>query len=163
MQILLLPRDSADEKGAILEIRAGTGGEEAALFAADLFRMYQRYGELEGWKVAVLSAHESGLGGYREIIAEMSGRGVYARLKFESGVHRVQRVPETESSGRIHTSAATVAVLPRPRSSTSTLIDGRFEDRRLSCVRRRRPARQHDRFGRAYYPSAQRHRGCGAG
>ncbi len=112
MQLLLLPRDVADEKGAILEIRAGTGGEEAALFAGDLFRMYSRYAELRGWKVSVLSASESDLGGYREIVAEVSGRGVYAQLKFESGVHRVQRVPETEGSGRIHTSAATVAVLP---------------------------------------------------
>jgi len=112
MRILLLPRDMADEKGAILEIRAGTGGEEAALFAGDLFRMYQRFAELEGWKVNVLSMSESDRGGYREIIAEVSGRGVFARMKFESGVHRVQRVPETEASGRIHTSAATVAVLP---------------------------------------------------
>ena len=112
LQVLLLPRDAADEKSVIVEIRAGTGGEEAALFAADLFRMYQRYSEARGWKVEVLSASESDLGGYREIIAAFRGRGVYARLKYESGVHRVQRVPETEAGGRIHTSAATVAVLP---------------------------------------------------
>ena len=112
LQVLLLPRDAADEKGVILEIRAGTGGEEAALFAADLFRMYQRYAQARGWQVEVLSASETELGGYREIIAAMRGRGAYARLKYESGVHRVQRVPETEAGGRIHTSAATVAVLP---------------------------------------------------
>ncbi len=112
VRVLLLPRDAADEKNAILEIRAGTGGDEAALFAADLFRMYQRYAENHGWKVNVLSASENEIGGYKEVIAEVSGRNVFSRLKFESGVHRVQRVPETESGGRIHTSAATVAVLP---------------------------------------------------
>jgi peptide chain release factor 1 len=111
-KILLLPKDEADERGVILEVRAGTGGDEAALFAGDLFRMYSRYAENHRWKVEVMSASESQLGGYREIIAQISGRGVYARLKFEAGTHRVQRVPETEASGRIHTSAATVAVLP---------------------------------------------------
>ena len=113
IRVALLPKDAADARDVILEIRAGTGGEEAALFAGDLFRMYQRYAELQGWKVAVVSASESDLGGYREIIAEVAGRGVFERLKFESGVHRVQRVPETETGGRIHTSAATVAVLPQ--------------------------------------------------
>ncbi len=112
LQLLLLPKDAADDKGVILEIRAGTGGEEAALFAADLFRMYQRYAQARGWRVEVISASESDLGGYREIVAAIRGQGVYARLKYESGVHRVQRVPETEAGGRIHTSAATVAVLP---------------------------------------------------
>jgi len=112
VQILLLPKDSADEKNAILEVRAGTGGEEAALFAAELFRMYQRYAEVRGWRFEVLEVADTGLGGVKEAIATISGRGVFARLKFESGVHRVQRVPATESSGRIHTSAATVAVLP---------------------------------------------------
>src|SRR5690606_33624807 len=101
---LLLPKDAADEKSAILEIRAGTGGSEAAIFAGDLFRMYQRYAALHGWKVDVLSESEGDAGGYKEIIANVTGRGVFARLKFESGVHRVQRVPETEASGRIHTS-----------------------------------------------------------
>ncbi|MEC9367887.1 MAG: peptide chain release factor 1 [Pseudomonadota bacterium] len=110
--LLLLPKDAADEKSVILEVRAGTGGEEAALFAADLFRMYQRYADLKGWKVQIISASEAAAGGYKEIIAGISGKGAFARLKFESGVHRVQRVPATESSGRIHTSAATVAVLP---------------------------------------------------
>jgi peptide chain release factor 1 len=108
----LLPKDAADEKNAILEIRGGTGGDEAALFAGDLFRMYQRYAELKGWRVEILSASEGTSGGYKEIIAEIAGRGVFARLKFESGTHRVQRVPETETQGRVHTSAATVAVLP---------------------------------------------------
>ncbi len=112
VRIALLPRDRADDKSAILEVRAGTGGDEAALFAGDLFRMYQRYAEARGWRVEVMSVSEAELGGYKEIIASIEGTGVYARLKFESGVHRVQRVPVTESSGRIHTSAATVAVLP---------------------------------------------------
>jgi peptide chain release factor 1 len=112
IQILLLPRDAADERSAILEIRAGTGGDEAALFAGDLFRMYERYAAAHGWKVEVVSASEGEVGGYKEIVATVSGRGVFAHLKFESGVHRVQRVPATEGSGRIHTSAATVAVLP---------------------------------------------------
>ncbi len=112
IQLALLPKDAADEKGAILEIRAGTGGDEAALFAGDLFRMYSRYADLHRWKVDVLSASEGTAGGFKEIVAEVSGRGVFARLKFESGVHRVQRVPDTETQGRIHTSAATVAVLP---------------------------------------------------
>ena len=112
LKVQLLPKDTADEKSAILEVRAGTGGEEAALFAGDLFRMYQRYADRHGWKVNVLSASESATGGYKEVIASIAGKGVFARLKFESGVHRVQRVPETEAQGRIHTSAATVAVLP---------------------------------------------------
>jgi peptide chain release factor 1 len=112
LRILLLPRDEADEKSAILEVRAGTGGDEAALFAGDLFRMYSRYAELKGWKVEIVSQNEGTSGGFKEVMAEIKGRGVFARLKFESGVHRVQRVPATEASGRIHTSAATVAVLP---------------------------------------------------
>lgn len=109
---MLLPKDAADEKNAILEIRAGTGGDEAALFAADLFRMYQRYAAEKGWKFEVMELSDTGIGGYREAIATVTGRNVFARLKFESGVHRVQRVPATEAQGRIHTSAATVAVLP---------------------------------------------------
>jgi peptide chain release factor 1 len=112
VQLLLLPKDAADDKNAIIEVRAGTGGEEAALFAADLFRMYQRYAETHRWHFEPMSIHETGIGGIKEAAASINGRGVFARLKFESGVHRVQRVPETESSGRIHTSAATVAVLP---------------------------------------------------
>jgi peptide chain release factor 1 len=112
LRFMLLPKDAADEKSAILEVRAGTGGDEAALFAGDLFRMYARYAELRGWKVEILSESEGTMGGYKEIVAEIKGRGAFARLKFESGVHRVQRVPDTETQGRIHTSAATVAVLP---------------------------------------------------
>jgi peptide chain release factor 1 len=109
---LLLPSDPADRKDVIMEIRAGTGGEEAALFAADLFRMYSRYAERKGWRTEVLSANETGIGGFKEVIFEIQGQGAYSRLKYESGVHRVQRVPVTEASGRIHTSTATVAVLP---------------------------------------------------
>lgn len=112
LKILLIPKDPLDEKNIILEIRAGTGGEEAALFAADLFRMYSRYAENKGWKVEIMDAHETGTGGFKEVIANISGKQVYSRLKFESGVHRVQRVPATESQGRIHTSAVTVAILP---------------------------------------------------
>ena len=108
----LLPKDAADARPAILEIRPGTGGEEAALFAGDLLRMYQRYAEAKGWRFEILELQESDLGGVREVVAAVRGEGVFARLKYESGVHRVQRVPETESGGRIHTSAATVAVLP---------------------------------------------------
>ena len=112
IRFALLPKDAMDERNVILEIRAGTGGDEAALFAGDLFRMYERYAAKQGWKVEIASASEGSMGGYKEIIAEIRGRGAFARLKFESGVHRVQRVPDTEGSGRIHTSTATVAVLP---------------------------------------------------
>jgi peptide chain release factor 1 len=111
---LLLPRDPNDDKDVIVEIRAGAGGEEAGLFAADLFRMYTRYAESKGWKVDVISSNETGIGGFKEIIFEVKGKGAYSHLKYESGVHRVQRVPITEASGRIHTSTATVAVLPEP-------------------------------------------------
>ena len=112
VRLMLLPKDADDEKSAILEIRAGTGGDEAALFAGDLFRMYQRYADLKGWRCEVLSVSENDLGGLKEVVADVAGQGVFARLKYEAGVHRVQRVPVTEASGRIHTSAATVAVLP---------------------------------------------------
>ena len=114
VSLLLLPKDKDDNASVILEIRAGTGGDEAAIFAGDLFRMYARYAQLQGWKVEVENDSEADMGGYKEIIASVSGNGVYGRLKFESGVHRVQRVPVTETQGRIHTSAATVAVLPEP-------------------------------------------------
>ena len=112
LKLALLPKDAMDERNIILEIRAGTGGDEASLFAGDLFRMYERYAAKQGWKVEVISASEGTMGGFKEIIAEIRGRGAFARLKFESGVHRVQRGPATEGSGRIHTSTATVAVLP---------------------------------------------------
>src|SRR4051812_25591355 len=112
VRLALVPKDAMDERNAILEIRAGTGGDEASLFAGNLFRMYERYAAKQGWKVEVVSASEGSMGGYKEIIAEVRGRGVFAKMKFESGVHRVQRVPDTEASGRIHTSTATVAVLP---------------------------------------------------
>lgn len=134
LRLMLLPKDAADAGSAILEIRAGTGGDEAALFAGDLFRMYERYASLNGWTVEVLSASEGEMGGYKEIVAEISGTGAYARLKFESGVHRVQRVPATESGGRIHTSAATVAVLPEAEEAEVTLNDSdlRFDTYRAS-------------------------------
>ncbi len=112
VQLMLLPKDEADEKNAILEVRAGTGGEEAALFAAELFRMYERYASTHGWRFEVMDVNETGIGGFKEASATITGRNVFARLKFESGVHRVQRVPATEAGGRIHTSAATVAIMP---------------------------------------------------
>ncbi len=112
LQLALIPKDAMDDKNVILEIRAGTGGDEASLFAGDLFRMYERYAAKQGWKTEIMSLSEGSKGGFKEIVAEIRGRGAFAKLKFESGVHRVQRVPDTEASGRIHTSAATVAVLP---------------------------------------------------
>lgn len=132
LRLALLPKDAADEKSAILEVRAGTGGDEAALFAAELFRMYTRYAELKGWKVEIISLSEGDLGGYKEAIASVTGQGVFARLKFESGVHRVQRVPATEGSGRVHTSAATVAVLPEAEDVD---IDIKAEDVRIDTMR----------------------------
>ena len=139
IRILLLPKDAADGKNVILEIRAGTGGDEAALFAGDLFRMYQRYADTKRWKIQVLSESDSALGGYKEIIANISGKGVYARLKYESGGHRVQRVPETESGGRIHTSAATVAVLPEAEEVDITIEE---KDLRIDVFRASGPGGQ---------------------
>ena len=126
LAIAMLPRDAADARPAMLEIRAGTGGEEAALFAADLYRMYERFAAEQGWRVEPVSLNASDIGGFKEVVANVAGNGVFAKLKFESGVHRVQRVPETESGGRIHTSAATVAVLPEPDE-----VDVRIEDKDL--------------------------------
>ncbi|PIR38444.1 MAG: peptide chain release factor 1 [Alphaproteobacteria bacterium CG11_big_fil_rev_8_21_14_0_20_39_49] len=126
IKIALLPKDKADSKNAILEIRAGTGGEEAALFAGNLFRMYQRYSEKRGWQMEILSMSETGIGGVKEASANIIGKDVFARMKFESGVHRVQRVPETETSGRVHTSAATVAVLPEAED-----VDVKIEEKDL--------------------------------
>jgi peptide chain release factor 1 len=140
IQLLLLPRDSADDKSAILEVRAGTGGSEAALFAGALFRMYERYAASKRWKVEVLSESPGDVGGYKEIIASITGKGVFARLKFESGVHRVQRVPETEAGGRIHTSAATVAVLPEAEDID---IEIKPEDIRIDTMRSSGAGGQH--------------------
>jgi peptide chain release factor 1 len=128
----LLPKDAMDDRNVILEIRAGTGGDEASLFAGDLFRMYERYAAKQGWKVEMVAASEGSMGGYKEIIAEIRGRGAFAKLKFESGVHRVQRVPDTEGSGRIHTSAATVAVLPEAEELDLTIKD---DDLRIDTLR----------------------------
>jgi peptide chain release factor 1 len=132
LKILLLPKDAADERSAILEVRAGTGGDEAALFAADLFRMYSRYAEQRGWTTEIISVSDNDLGGYREIVASITGKGVFARLKFESGVHRVQRIPVTEAGGRIHTSAATVAVLPEAEDID---VDIKPEELRIDTMR----------------------------
>lgn len=140
LQIMLLPKDADDGKSAILEIRAGTGGSEAALFAGDLFRMYERYAAHQNWKVDMVSASEGEVGGYKEIIATISGTGVFSKLKFESGVHRVQRVPETEAGGRIHTSAATVAVLPE---AADIDIEIRPEEIRIDTMRASGAGGQH--------------------
>lgn len=140
LRVLLLPRDRADDRAAILEVRAGTGGDEAGLFAGDLFRMYERNAAAHGWKVEVLTLSEGEIGGYKEIVAIIRGKGVYARLKYESGVHRVQRVPETESGGRIHTSAATVAVLPEAEEVD---IEIKREDMRIDTMRASGAGGQH--------------------
>ncbi|MET0667020.1 MAG: peptide chain release factor 1 [Methyloceanibacter sp.] len=140
IRILLLPKDAADEKNVILEVRGGTGGDEAALFAGDLLRMYQRYAEGHGWKFQLLEESPGEVGGYKEVVAQISGKGAYSRLKFESGVHRVQRVPATETQGRIHTSAATVAVLPEVEDID---IDVRPEDIRIDTMRSSGAGGQH--------------------
>jgi len=132
LRVALLPKDAMDDRNVILEIRAGTGGDEASLFAGDLYRMYERYAAKQGWKVEVISASEGSVGGYKEIIAELRGRGAFAKLKFESGVHRVQRVPDTEASGRIHTSTATVAVLPEAEDVDIIINDA---DLRIDTMR----------------------------
>ena len=140
MQLLLLPKDAADEKNAILEVRAGTGGDEAALFAADLFRMYQRFAEHHNWTFEFMDLNETGMGGYKEATAVITGKSVFSKLKFESGVHRVQRVPETESQGRVHTSAATVAVLPEAEDVD---IDIDTKDLRIDTYRAQGAGGQH--------------------
>jgi peptide chain release factor 1 len=139
VRVALLPKDEADDKSGILEIRAGTGGEEAALFAGDLYRMYQRYAELQGWRFEPLSESDTGLGGLKEAIVAIKGQGVFARLKYEAGVHRVQRVPVTEASGRIHTSAATVAVLPEAEDVDIQIDD---KDLRIDVYRSSGPGGQ---------------------
>jgi peptide chain release factor 1 len=140
LALKLLPRDAADDRPAMLEIRAGTGGDEAALFAGDLLRMYQRYADTQGWRVELISASASELGGYKEVVASVTGQGVFARMKFESGVHRVQRVPATESGGRIHTSAATVAVLPEAEDVDVQIDEAR--DLRIDVYRSSGPGGQ---------------------
>ncbi len=140
IRVALLPKDAMDERNVMLEIRAGTGGDEAALFAGDLFRMYERFAALQGWKVDMISASDGPMGGYKEIIAEVQGRGAFARLKFESGVHRVQRVPDTETQGRIHTSAATVAVLPEAEEVDVAIKN---DDLRIETMRAQGAGGQH--------------------
>lgn len=140
IRIALLPKDAMDDRNVVLEIRAGTGGDEASLFAGDLFRMYERFASLQGWKVEVISASEGTVGGYKEIIAEVQGRGAFSKLKFESGVHRVQRVPDTETQGRIHTSAATVAVLPEVEDVD---VDIKNDDLRIETMRAQGAGGQH--------------------
>jgi peptide chain release factor 1 len=140
IRLLLLPKDAADQKNVILEIRAGTGGDEAALFAGDLLRMYQRYADLQGWKVTLMEESDGEMGGYKEVIANVSGKGAYAKMKYESGVHRVQRVPATEAQGRIHTSAATVAVLPEVEDID---IEIRDQDIRIDTMRSSGAGGQH--------------------
>ena len=140
IRIALLPKDAMDERNVVLEIRAGTGGDEASLFAGDLFRMYERFASLQGWKVDLISASEGTMGGYKEIVAEVQGRGAFAKLKFESGVHRVQRVPDTETQGRIHTSAATVAVLPEAEDVDVAIKN---DDLRIETMRAQGAGGQH--------------------
>ena len=140
IRVALLPKDAMDDRNVMLEIRAGTGGDEASLFAGDLFRMYERFAGLQGWKVEVISASEGTVGGFKEIIAEVQGRGAFSKLKFESGVHRVQRVPDTETQGRIHTSAATVAVLPEVEDVD---VDIKNDDLRIETMRAQGAGGQH--------------------
>ena len=140
IRVALLPKDAMDDRNVVLEIRAGTGGDEASLFAGDLFRMYERFAGLQGWKVEVISASEGTVGGYKEIIAEVQGRGAFAKLKFESGAHRVQRVPDTETQGRIHTSAATVAVLPEVEDVD---VEIKTDDLRIETMRAQGAGGQH--------------------
>ena len=140
IRVALIPKDAMDERNVVLEIRAGTGGDEASLFAGDLYRMYERFASLQGWKVELISASEGTMGGYKEIIAEVRGRGAFAKLKFESGVHRVQRVPDTETQGRIHTSAATVAVLPEAEEVDVVIKN---DDLRIETMRAQGAGGQH--------------------
>ena len=159
LRLALLPKDAADARPAILEIRPGTGGEEAALFAGDLLRMYQRYAESQGWRFQVLEEQQTELGGIKEVAALIEGEGVFARLKYESGVHRVQRVPETEAGGRIHTSAATVAVLPEAEEVDIDIPAGDIRIDTMRASGRGRAACQHHRFGGAHHPYPHRDRG----
>ena len=152
LKFLILPKDPNDSKNVIIEIRAGTGGDEAALFAGELYRMYTRYAESRGWRVEILSSNPTGLGGFKEIIMMIEGKGAYSRLKFEGGVHRVQRVPVTEGSGRIHTSAVTVAVLGRSRRGGNRHRSQGDTHRCFSLIGAGRTERQHDGLGGAHHP-----------
>ena len=157
LQLMLLPKDPKDDNNCYLEIRAGAGGDEAAIFAGDLFRMYSRFAERQGWRVSIVSCNDGEYGGYKEVIAKIDGERVYGRLKFESGGHRVQRVPETESQGRVHTSACTVAVLPEvPEAEQIEINPSDLEDRHLPRLRCRWSARQQDRLGHPHHPPADR-------
>ena len=153
----MLPRDPNDDRNVILEIRTGVGGEESALFAHTLYRMYSMYADARGWKTEIANLNETELGGVREASLLISGQGAYSRLKFESGVHRVQRVPETETGGRIHTSTATVAVLPEMDAVEVHIDPEGSADRYLPQLRRRRPARQQDRERHPHHAPADRH------
>jgi len=152
LQLQLLPRDPDDGRSVFLEIRAGTGGDESALFSGDLLRMYTRYAEQQGWKVELMSESPSELGGYKEVIVRLDGDGAYGRLKFESGAHRVQRVPATEAQGRIHTSACTVAVMPEADAATEIVINP--SELRISCERCRWATHQQNGFCRTHYTLA---------
>ena len=158
-----MPKDPNDERNVMLEIRAGTGGEEAALFAGDLYRCYTRYAERQRWKIELMSLSEAGQGGIKDVVVSIEGRGAYSRLKYESGVHRVQRVPATEASGRIHTSAATVAVLPEADEIDIQIQDKDIRIDMLLLERPRRPERQHHLFGGPHHPHPDRHRRVAAG
>ena len=154
LKILLVPKDPLDDKSVILEIRAGTGGDEAGLFAGDLFKMYQRYADVRGWKVEVMDHHTTGVGGLKEIIANVNGKGAYSRLKYESGTHRVQRVPTTETQGRIHTSAVTVAVLPEAEEVEVNIDANELKVDVFRSSGSWWTKRQHHRLGGAHYPPA---------
>ena len=163
LKILLVPKDPNDERNVMLEIRAGTGGEEAALFAGDLYRCYTRYAERQRWKIELMSLSEADQGGIKDVVVSIEGRGAYSRLKYESGVHRVQRVPATEASGRIHTSAATVAVLPEADEIDIQVARQGHPHRHVLLERSRRPERQHDLLRRPHHAHSDRHRRVAAG
>ena len=162
IRLALIPKDAMDERNVILEIRAGTGGDEASLFAGDLFRMYERYAAKQSWKTEVISASEGTMGGFKEVIAEIRGRGAFSRLKFESGVHRVQRVPDTEGSGRVHTSTATVAVLPEVEDVDISINEA---DLKIDTMRSSGAGGQHvnkTEIRHPHYPHPERNRGRSA-